>query len=49
VVVMHCLPAHRGEEITASVVDGPHSVVWRQVAHRMTAMRGVFAWLVGEG
>jgi ornithine carbamoyltransferase len=48
VVVMHCLPAHRGEEIAASVVDGPHSVVWRQAAHRMTAMRGLFAWLMTQ-
>ncbi len=48
-VVLHCLPAHRGEEISAGVVDGPQSVVWRQAAHRMTAMRGLFAWLLGAG
>ncbi len=46
-VVLHCLPAHRAEEISAAVVDGPRSVVWTQAAHRMTAMRGLFAWLVG--
>jgi ornithine carbamoyltransferase len=46
-VVLHCLPAHRGEEISASVLEGPHSVVWRQAAHRRTAMRGVLAWAVG--
>jgi ornithine carbamoyltransferase len=45
-VVMHCLPAHRGEEISAEVVDGPRSVVWRQAFHRRTAMRGVLCWLV---
>jgi ornithine carbamoyltransferase len=45
--VLHCLPAHRAEEISAAVVDGPRSVVWTQAAHRMTAMRGLFAWLVG--
>jgi len=45
-VVLHCLPAHRGEEIAASVVDGERSVVWRQAAHRRTAMRGILAWLV---
>ena len=45
-VVLHCLPAHRGEEISASVLEGPHSVVWRQVAHRQTAMRGILAWAV---
>ena len=43
-VVLHCLPAHRGEEIAASVLEGPRSVVWRQAAHRQTAMRGVLAW-----
>jgi ornithine carbamoyltransferase len=46
-VVLHCLPAHRGEEISASVLEGPHSVVWRQAAHRRTAMRGLLAWAVG--
>jgi ornithine carbamoyltransferase len=45
-VVMHCLPAHRGEEISAEVVDGPRSVVWRQAANRMHAARGLLAWLV---
>jgi ornithine carbamoyltransferase len=48
VAVLHCLPAHRGEEIAASVIDGPHSVVWKQAAHRETAMRGILAWAVGE-
>ncbi len=46
-VVMHCLPAHRGEEISAGVVDGPRSVVWQQAANRMHAMRGLLAWLTG--
>lgn len=46
-VVMHCLPAHRGEEISAEVVDGPQSVVWQQAANRMHAMRGLFAWVMG--
>jgi len=44
--VLHCLPAHRGEEISASVFEGPHSVVWKQAAHRQTAMRGILAWAV---
>jgi len=48
-VVLHCLPAHRGEEISAAVLDGPRCVVWRQAANRMTAMRGLFAWLLGAG
>jgi ornithine carbamoyltransferase len=48
-VVLHCLPAHRGEEITDAVLEGPRSVVWRQAAHRRTAMRGVLAWALGTG
>ena len=47
-VVLHCLPAHRGEEIAESVLEGPRSVVWRQAAHRRTAMRGILAWAVEE-
>jgi len=43
-IVLHCLPAHRGEEITDSVLEGSHSVVWKQAAHRQTAMRGILAW-----
>ena len=42
-VVLHCLPAHRGEEITAAVLEGPRSVVWRQAANRMHAVRGLLA------
>jgi ornithine carbamoyltransferase len=49
VVVLHCLPAHRGEEIADSVLEGPHSEVWRQAAHRQTAMRGILAWALGTG
>ncbi|HXQ19156.1 MAG TPA: ornithine carbamoyltransferase [Acidimicrobiales bacterium] len=47
-VVLHCLPAHRGEEIAAAVIDGPHSVVWHQAARRLTAMRGILSWLVSK-
>lgn len=45
-VVLHCLPAHRGDEISAGVLDGPRSVVWRQAANRMHAMRGLLEWLL---
>ncbi len=45
-VVLHCMPAHRGEEIAAAVFEGDQSVVWRQAAHRRTAMRGILAWSV---
>jgi ornithine carbamoyltransferase len=44
-VVLHCLPAHRGEEISAEVIDGPQSRVWEQAANRMHAMRGLLIWL----
>jgi ornithine carbamoyltransferase len=47
-VFMHCLPAHRGEEVAASVVDGPHSRVIAQAHNRLHAFRGLLAWLVEE-
>lgn len=43
---LHCLPAHRGEEVAAAVVDGPHSVVWDQAENRMHAMRGLLWFLL---
>ena len=49
---LHCLPAHRGEEVAADVVDGPQSVVWQQAENRMHAMRGLLLFLFagsGEG
>jgi ornithine carbamoyltransferase len=45
---LHCLPAHRGEEVTAEVIDGPASVVWQQGANRMDAVRALFALLLGS-
>ena len=46
--VLHCLPAHRGEEISAGVIDGPQSAVWAQAANRMHAARGLFRFLLEE-
>lgn len=46
-VVMHCLPAHRGEEITDEVADGPHSVLFPQAENRMHAQKGILALLLG--
>jgi ornithine carbamoyltransferase len=45
---MHCLPAHRGEEVTDEVIDGPASLVWEQAANRMDAKRALFAFLMQE-
>ena len=45
-IVMHCLPAHRGEEITAEVLDGPHSVVFEQAENRMHAQKALMLKLM---
>lgn len=44
-VVLHCLPAHRGEEITDGVLESPQSLVWQQVRHRTSSMVGVLRWM----
>lgn len=45
---MHCLPAHRGEEVAATVIDGPQSVVWREAYHRRTTIQAILFHLINN-
>jgi ornithine carbamoyltransferase len=47
-IVLHCLPAHRGEEITAEVIDGPACVAWDQAENRLHAQKALLAWLLDQ-
>jgi ornithine carbamoyltransferase len=46
-IFMHCLPAHRGDEMTASVIDGPQSAVWDEAENRLHAQQGILLWCLG--
>jgi ornithine carbamoyltransferase len=47
-IVLHCLPAHRGEEIAADVLDGPRSAVWDQAENRLHSQKALLSWLLAK-
>ena len=47
-VFLHCLPAHRGEEVTAEVIDGPRSLVWQEAENRLHAQKAILTWCLGQ-
>jgi ornithine carbamoyltransferase len=45
---MHCLPAHREEEVTSEIMDGPHSVIWDEAENRLHAQKAIMRWCLGH-
>jgi len=46
-IFMHCLPAHRGDEVTGEVIDGPRSAVWDEAENRLHVQKAIIAWCLG--
>jgi ornithine carbamoyltransferase len=46
-IFMHCLPAHRDDEVTAEVIDGPQSAVWDEAENRLHVQKAILAWCLG--
>ena len=46
-VFMHCLPVHRGEEVTAEIIDGPRSLAWDEAENRLHAQKSILTWCLG--